>query len=211
MSAGQWDEVIRLVQQRGLVPFLDLAYLGFGQGLEADAEAVRRVLAGVPEALLAVSFSKNLGLYRERVGALICVGADAARAAAIRSHVLQIGRGIYSMPPDHGAAIAAAVFADPGLRRLWHQELDGMRARIEAMRRLLATQLMEAGAGDFGFLAAQRGMFSLLGVTPAQVGQLREEHHVYMTADSRMNLAGVMPHNVGYLAAAIATVLRQAG
>ena len=207
LSAAQWDAVIGLVQRRGLVPFLDLAYQGFGAGLEADAQPVRRVIASVPEALLAVSFSKNLGLYRERVGALVCTGADAARAAAIRSHVLQIGRSIYSMPPDHGAAIAAAVFADPLLRAGWQAELAVMRGRIEAMRSLLATTLAARGAGDFGFLRSQRGMFSLLGASPAAVAQLREAHHVYMTADGRMNLAGVMPHNVDYLAAAIAGVL----
>ncbi len=208
LSAAQWDEVIGLVQRRGLVPFLDLAYQGFGHGLDADVQAVRRVLAAVPEALLAVSFSKNLGLYRERVGALVSTGADGARAAAIRSQVLQIGRSIYSMPPDHGAAIAAAVLTDPPERSAWQQELDAMRGRIEAMRALLAAGLEAQGAGDFSFLCAQRGMFSLLGATPAEVARLREGHHVYMTADSRMNLAGVMPHNVEYLAAAIAAVLR---
>jgi aspartate aminotransferase len=207
LDAPQWEEVLGLLQRRGLIPFLDLAYQGFGAGLEADAAAVRRVLAGVPEALLAVSFSKNLGLYRERVGALICVAADRGRADAVRSHVLQIARSIYSMPPDHGAAIAAAVLADPGLRSDWLVELDGMRTRICDMRTLLAARLAAAGAGDFGFLRSQRGMFSLLGATAEQVARLRDEHHVYMTADSRMNLAGVMPHNVGYLAAAIAAVM----
>jgi aspartate aminotransferase len=159
--------------------------------------------------LLAVSFSKNLGLYRERTGALICVADTAARADAMRSHVLQIARSIYSMPPDHGAAIAARIFADPGLTASWHEELESMRSRIDSMRVLLAEQLQRARAdGDFGFLRAQHGMFSLLGVSGDQVALLREKHHVYMTADSRMNLAGVMPHNVEYLAEAIATVLR---
>ena len=210
LSAVQWDEVISLMQRRGLIPFLDLAYLGFGAGIEADAVAVRRGLASVPEALLAVSFSKNLGLYRERVGALICVAADPARAEAVRSHVLQIGRSIYSMPPDHGAAIAAGVLGDADLRALWQRELDAMRGRITGMRALLAEQLGAAGAGDFGFLRTQRGMFSLLGATAAEVARLREEHHVYMTADGRMNLAGVMPDNAGILAAAIAAVLGSA-
>lgn len=198
----QWDEVIGVLQRRSLVPFLDLAYLGFGAGLEADAEPVRRVLANVPEALVAVSFSKNLGLYRERVGALLCVAASASRAGVVRSHVLQIGRSIYSMPPDHGAAIAAQIFADPVLSASWHRELDAMRKRIVAMRELLANRL--AAAGDFSFLRTQRGMFSLLGASPAQVDELRDRHHVYMTSDSRMNLAGVMPHNVDYLARAVA-------
>jgi aspartate aminotransferase len=164
----------------------------------------------VPEALLAVSFSKNLGLYRERVGAMVCIADTAARAAVVRTHVLQIARSIYSMPPDHGAAIAARIFADPELTSSWLQELESMRVRIISMRALLADRLKAAGAaGEFDFLRAQRGMFSLLGVTSEQVALLREQHHVYMTADSRMNLAGVMPHNVGYLADAIAAVLRR--
>ena len=209
LDPQQWDAVIGTLQRRQLVPFLDLAYQGFGAGLQADAEAVRRVALKVPEMLLAVSFSKNLGLYRERVGALICIADTAARADAIRSQVLQIGRSIYSMPPDHGAAIAARIFADPALTASWHAELESMRARIVAMRTLLAEQLQTAGSdGDFGFLVRQHGMFSLLGATSAQVAELRDKHHVYMTSDSRMNLAGVMPHNVAYLAEAIATVLR---
>jgi aspartate aminotransferase len=127
----------------------------------------------------------------------------------MRSHVLQIARSIYSMPPDHGAAIAARIFADPALSASWHAELESMRKRIGSMRALLADELQKARAGgDFGFLRTQRGMFSLLGVTGEQVAVLREKHHVYMTADSRMNLAGVMPHNVEYLAEAIAAVLR---
>jgi aspartate aminotransferase len=209
LEPPQWDALIDTLQRRQLVPFLDLAYQGFGAGLQADAEAVRRVALEVPEMLCAVSFSKNLGLYRERVGTLLCVADTATRADAIRSQVLQIGRSIYSMPPDHGAAIAARIFADPPLTASWHAELESMRARIVAMRALLAGQLKTARAGgDFEFLVRQRGMFSLLGVSSAQVAELREKHHVYMTSDGRMNLAGVMPHNVAYLADAIAAVLR---
>jgi aspartate/tyrosine/aromatic aminotransferase len=209
LEPPQWDELIGTLERRRLVPFLDLAYQGFGAGLQADAEAVRRIAQRLPEMLLAVSFSKNLGLYRERVGALVCLADSAARAQAARSQVLQIGRGIYSMPPDHGAAIAAHIFADPALSTTWHAELEAMRSRIVAMRALLAAALKAARAdGDFGFLATQRGMFSLLGLGRAEVAALRDEHHVYMTADSRMNLAGVTTHNVAYLAEAIAAVLR---
>ena len=209
LAPDQWRALIETLQRRRLVPFLDLAYQGFGEAIAADAAGLRLVAANVPEALIAVSFSKNLGLYRERVGALICIGENSAGADAIRSHVLRIGRSIYSMPPDHGAAIAAHVFADPELTESWRRELDGMRARITAMRNLLAAQLRAAGAGgDFDFIRTQRGMFSLLGASSEQVARLRDEHHVYMTADSRMNLAGVMPHNVEYLARAIGAVLR---
>jgi aspartate/tyrosine/aromatic aminotransferase len=187
------------------VPFLDLAYLGFAASLDDDAAAVRMLAQRVPEALIAVSFSKNLGLYRERLGALIVISESATRAEAVLSHTLQIARGIYSMPPDHGAAIAARIFSDPGLKRDWIRELDSMRTRIQEMRALLAQRLQSVtGNGSFDFIRAQRGMFSLLGVSAAAVERLRERHHIYMTADSRMNLAGIMPHNVDYVAAAFA-------
>jgi aspartate aminotransferase len=210
LSAPQWTAVIDLLQRRRLVPFLDLAYQGFARDLDSDAAAIRRVAQAVPETLIAVSFSKNLGLYRERVGALIVIGADVSRADAVHSQMLQIARGIYSMPPDHGAAIAARIFADPGLTASWTAELAGMRGRLVDMRALLADRLRAAtGTADFDFLTAQNGMFSLLGVSAAAVARLRQDHHVYMTADGRMNVAGIMPRNVDYLAAAITTVLKR--
>jgi aspartate aminotransferase len=132
---------------------------------------------------------------------LIVVSESAARADAVQSHMLQIARSIYSMPPDHGAAIAARIFADPVLRREWMHELDAMRTRIQEMRNLLAERLREVtGDNSFDFIRKQHGMFSLLGVSRAAVEQLREKHHIYMTADSRMNLAGIMPSNVSYVA-----------
>jgi aspartate aminotransferase len=166
---------------------------------------VRYVTERLPESLVAVSYSKNLGLYRERVGAIITIGENPERAAAVQSHVLQIARGIYSMPPDHGAAIAARIFLDAALKAAWIAELDAMRTRITDMRALLAEHL-RAASGDksFDFIRTQRGMFSLLGVSSAVVDQLRERHHIYMLQDSRMNLAGVMPHNAAYVADAVA-------
>ena len=208
LAADQWTAVIEVLQRRGLVPFLDLAYQGFGTDLESDAQAVRRVAAAVPEALIAVSCSKNLGLYRERVGALISVSADPGQADAVQSQLLQIARSIYSMPPDHGAAIAARIFADPALRASWVQELAAMRARLVAMRALLTQSLREVTDGPaFDFIRGQRGMFSLLGLAPEKVERLREQHHVYMLADSRINIAGLMPHNARHVAEAIAAVL----
>jgi aspartate aminotransferase len=205
LSAAQWQSVAELLERRRLVPFLDLAYQGFGFSLDEDAAAVRMIAERVPEALIAVSFSKNLGLYRERVGGLIVVSENASRADAVQSHMLHIARSIYSMPPDHGAAIAARIFSDPQLRREWIVELDAMRTRIQEMRMLLADSLREViGNGWFDFIRTQRGMFSLLGVSREAVEQLREKHHIYMTADSRMNLAGIMPGNVTYVAEAFA-------
>jgi aspartate aminotransferase len=205
LGQAHWQALIELLQRRRLVPFLDLAYQGFGDDLEADVAAVRLVAEKLPEVLIATSYSKNLGLYRERVGALIIISENQSRAEAVQSHVLQIARSIYSMPPDHGAAIAACIFADPNLRDSWITELATMRNRIKDMRVLLARHLRAAtGSDSFDFIQAQRGMFSLLGVSPAVVDRLRDQHHIYMTSDSRMNLAGIMPHNVEYVAQSIA-------
>lgn len=208
LAPGQWDEVVEVLSRRRLIPFLDLAYQGFGDGLEADALGLRRVSERLPEVLIATSFSKNLGLYRERVGALIVISETPARAEAVYSHVLQIARSVYSMPPDHGAAIAACIFADAALRESWTSELDTMRARIQAMRTLLAGRLRAVtGGGDFDFLQTQRGMFSLLGVPRAVVERLRTQHHIYMLGDSRMNLAGLMPQDADYVAESIVAAL----
>ncbi len=208
LDAGQWKALVQLLSRRRLVPFLDLAYQGFAVDLEADAAGLRLVAEQVPESLVAVSYSKNLGLYRERVGALIVIGESETRANVMLSHVLQIARGIYSMPPDHGAAIAAHIFDNPALKERWILELARMRTRIDDMRGLLALELRKAtGDGSFDFIRTQRGMFSLLGVSPEVVERLRDKHHIYMTQDSRMNLAGIMPHNAGYVAGAIAAEL----
>ncbi len=205
LSPTQWRQLAELLLQRRLTPFLDLAYQGFGSNLQEDAAGIRRVVDSVPEALIAVSFSKNLGLYRERVGALITVSGSESRADAVQSHVLQIARSIYSMPPDHGAAIAACIFADETLRQTWVEELAAMRTRIQQMRSLLAAHLRGLlGDGSFDFLERQRGMFSLLGLSAAAVEALRTGRHIYMLADSRMNLAGITPGNVAYVAEAIA-------
>ena len=211
LSLQQWHTLLELLQRRRLVPYLDLAYQGFGDDLLADVAGVRLVAEQLPEVLIATSYSKNLGLYRERVGALIVISDDEARADAVHSHVLQIARSMYSMPPDHGAAIAACIFGDAALRESWLTELAAMRTRIQAMRTLLSQQLRSAtGGSSFDFIETQRGMFSLLGVAPTVVERLRERHHIYMTNDSRMNLAGIMPHNASYVAQAVATELAAA-
>jgi aspartate aminotransferase len=205
LDLTQWQALAQLLKRRRLVPFLDVAYQGFAVDLDADVAGVRLVAEQVPEALIAISFSKNLGLYRERAGALIVIGENENRADAMLSHVLQIARSIYSMPPDHGAAIAAHIFANPAFKGEWLGELAAMRTRITDMRELLAQHLRRAsGDGTFEFIRTQRGMFSLLGVSTPVVDRLRDKHHIYMLADSRMNLAGIMPHNAGYVADCIA-------
>jgi aspartate aminotransferase len=208
LAVDHWRSLIEVLRRRRLLPFLDLAYQGFGTGLETDVAGVRLVTESLPESLVAVSFSKNLGVYRERLGALIAVGESDSRAEAMKSHILQIARGMYSMPPDHGAALAAHIFAHPPLRASWKEELDGMRTRIEAMRKLLSTHLRRTTrCAEFDFLEGQHGMFSQLGCSSEAVARLREKYHIYMVGDSRMNLAGVTPHNVEYLAESIASVL----
>jgi len=208
LDPAQWQTLAQLLQRRRLFPFLDMAYQGFAVDLEADAAGVRLVTEQVPEALVASSFSKNLGLYRERVGALIAIGENPGRADTAMSHMLHIARSIYSMPPDHGAAIAARILADPALKQEWLLELAAMRTRMADMRGLLSRQLRKViGDGTFDFIGTQHGMFSLLGVSPQTVERLRDESHIYMTPDSRMNVAGIMPHNAAYVAESIARSL----
>jgi aspartate aminotransferase len=208
-TPAQWRTLVDCLQRRRLVPFVDLAYQGLGDGLLTDVASTRLIFQELPEALLAVSFSKNLGLYRERVGALIVLGQSPEHADAVQSHMMQIARSIYSMPPDHGAAIAATILGDAELTEAWTRELIPMRERIAAMRAMLTGHLRDATSTDaFDFINTQRGMFSLLGIAADVVVRLREEHHIYMTPDGRINLAGLNPGNVAHVSDAIARALR---
>ena len=208
LSRDQWDALAELFATRGIVPFLDLAYQGLAEGLEQDAYGVRLMAERLPEAVVVSSCSKNLGLYRERVGMTSLVARDRAAASIAQSNLGNIARGIYSMPPDHGAAIAGRVLGDAALRALWIEELGEMRARINRLRRLLAAKLAERGAPrDFSFIANERGMFSFLGLSREQVVRLREAFHIYMVETSRINVAGINPSNVDYVADAIVAVL----
>src|SRR5205823_9881015 len=177
LSQDEWRKLLALVQRRGLVPFIDIAYQGLGAGLEADAFAVRLFCAELPEVLCAVSCSKNFGLYRERTGALHVVNETPAAADATFSQLVRIARGIWSMPPDHGAAIVHKILTEATLRASWTLELDAMRERIGGLREEAVRQLREhCPQRDFGFIATQRGMFSFLGISGAQVRELRERH-----------------------------------
>jgi len=208
-TPAQWRTLVDCLLRRRLVPFVDLAYQGLGEDLLTDVASTRLIFQELPEALLAVSFSKNLGLYRERVGALIVLSQSMSHAEAVQSHTMQIARGIYSMPPDHGAAIAAQILGDAELTQAWTRELILMRERIAGMRALLANHLRDAtGTNAFDFIRTQRGMFSLLGIDTDAVVRLREQHHIYMTPDGRVNLAGLNPDNVAYVSDAIARELR---
>ena len=208
LSPAQWRELLELVKRRQLLPFIDMAYQGLGEGLEADAYGMRLFSAELPEVLCAVSCSKNFGLYRERTGALQVINETPAAADAAFSHLVRIARGIWSMPPDHGAAIVHGILAEPTLRTSWQAELAAMRQRIQGLRHEVVKQLRQhCPQRDFGFIATQRGMFSFLGISAGQVRELRERHHVYMTDDSRMNIAGLRAQNLEYFARATAEVL----
>jgi aspartate aminotransferase len=211
LKPEQWREVLSLVKRRQLLPFIDIAYQGLGEGLDADAYAVRLFCAELPEVLVAVSCSKNFGLYRERTGALALLADSSAAADAGLSQLTRIARGIWSMPPDHGAAIVHGVLADAALREQWIAELDAMRTRIQGLRQAVVRQLAtHCPQRDFGFIARQHGMFSYLGIDTAQVRELRARHHIYMTDDSRMNVAGLRSENLEYFARCVGEVLTRA-
>ncbi len=208
LTSQQWDQVSRLVVERGLLPLVDFAYQGFGTGLDEDALGIRILAGRVPEMLVASSFSKNFGLYNERVGALTVLTHDADAAQRVLGHIKQIARRMYSTPPAHGAKIVYTVLATPTLRRRWEEELADIRARIHAIRHLLAETLHDYGAPrDFSFITRQRGMFSYTGLSPQQVEALRRRYSIYMTTSGRINVAGLTEGNIAYVARAIVDVL----
>jgi aspartate aminotransferase len=208
LSQAEWRELLSLMKRRQLLPFVDMAYQGLGEGLDGDAFGLRLFCAELPEALIAVSCSKNFGLYRERTGALQVLSETRGAADAVMSQMVRIARGIWSMPPDHGAAIVHGILSDETLRRQWTQELAAMRTRIQGLRHEVVRELAgHCPERDFGFIARQHGMFSYFGIDTAQVRELRTRHHVYMTDDSRMNVAGLRRENLEYFARAVAAVL----
>ena len=206
---AQWGRILEVVRARGLVPFLDIAYQGFADGIEADGEVVRRFAATPGPLFVSSSFSKSFSLYGERVGALSIVAADRDEAARVLSQVKRIVRTNYSNPPTHGGAIVAQVLGTPELRALWEAELAMMRNRIKLMRAELVERLHERVPGrDFRYMLAQRGMFSYSGLTKAQVQRLREEFSIYALDTGRICVAALNSRNIDYVADAIATVLR---
>jgi aspartate aminotransferase len=209
LSREQWEVLTQLCERGGLVPFIDIAYQGLAEGLDEDAFGVRLMAARLPEVVVVTSCSKNFGLYRERVGAASVVSATADAAKLTAANAANVARGIYSMPPDHGAAIVGHILADAGLRAQWIKELEEMRRRLNGLRTLLVDKLAaRKTAMDFSFIAKERGMFSFLGITKDQVIRLREEFHVYMVESSRINIAGINHGNVDRIADSIAAVLK---
>ena len=194
--------------ERGFLPFVDLAYQGFGAGLEADAYGVRRLAARVPELLIAYSCSKNFAIYRDRTGAALTLSQDADNAKRILAQMTRIARADYSMPPDHGAAVVSAILHDESLKAQWKQELDTMQQRLAGVRDQVSAAFRERlGNNRFDFIAAQEGMFSLLGLAPEQVARLREENGIYMAGDSRINIAGLREAQIPAFVDAVVSIL----
>jgi len=204
---AQWDVILETVRSRGLVPLLDIAYQGFGAGIEQDGAIVRRFAATTGPLFIASSFSKSFSLYGERIGALTVVAGDAEEVARITSQLKRVVRANYSSPPTHGAAMVAAVLTTPALRELWEIELGGMRERIREMRKTLVEKLASRLPGrDFSFVTRQRGMFSYSGLSAEQVRRLRDEFSVYAIATGRVCVAALNTKNIDYVADAIAAV-----
>ena len=209
LNDAQWGEVIATVRERDLVPFLDIAYQGFAEGIDADGAVVRRFAATPGPLLVSTSFSKSFSLYGERVGSLCVVGKDTEEAARLLSQLKRIVRTNYSNPPTHGGKIVATVLASPKLRAMWEAELGVMRDRIKAMRAKLVESIEARVPGaDFKFVIRQRGMFSYSGLTKEQVARLRSEYSIYAIDTGRICVAALNSKNIDYVADAIATVIR---
>ncbi len=204
----QWEQIAALVSERKLLPLLDFAYQGFGDGIQEDAVGLRALAATGTELLTCSSFSKNFGLYNERVGALTAIASSSESAQVVLSRIKQTIRANYSNPPAHGASVVSTVLSDDGLRSQWEGELTEMRNRINAMRSAFV-EAMKARLPDrdFSFIARQRGMFSFSGLTPVQVDELRSKHAIYIVGSGRINVAGITPSNIDRLCDSITAVM----
>jgi aromatic-amino-acid transaminase len=208
LTDSQWTEVIDVVTQRGLIPFLDMAYQGFGDGIDEDGKVVRRFAEAGGPLFISNSFSKSFSLYGERVGALSIVAVSAEEAARVLSQLKRVVRTNYSNPPIHGGQVVATALATPDLRKLWESELAGMRVRIRETRHALVQKLKEKAPGhDFEFVVKQRGMFSYSGLTKEQVGRLRDEFSIYAIDTGRICVAALNSRNIDTIVDAIAKVL----
>ncbi|MFJ2319869.1 amino acid aminotransferase [Pseudomonas sp. NPDC087817] len=209
LNHDDWQRVLDVVRSRNLLPLIDFAYQGFGDGLEQDAWSTRLFAAEVPELLITSSCSKNFGLYRDRTGALIVCAKTADKLIDIRSQLANIARNLWSTPPDHGAAVVATILADTELKARWADEVEAMRLRIAQLRSGLVEALEPHGLRErFAHIGVQRGMFSYTGLSPEQVKQLREHHSVYMVSSGRANVAGIDATRLALLAEAIASVCK---
>ena len=208
LTHDEWDQVIAVCQEKGLVPFLDMAYQGFGKGLDEDAWSIRRFAESGMNFLVSTSYSKSFNLYGERIGALTVVTPNATEAQVVMTQLKAVIRANYSNPPAHGARIVSHVLSEAKNYAHWEQELAGMRDRIRTMRAALAEEMARIGAKrDFSFVTRQAGMFSFTGLTPEQVDRLATEFGVYAVRNGRICICGLNKKNVAYVAKAIATGL----
>ncbi|WP_323020318.1 amino acid aminotransferase [Pararhodobacter sp.] len=207
LNAEDWARLADFCAEKGVLPFIDIAYQGFGDGLDADAAGLRHLAARVERMIVAASTSKNFGLYRERTGCCLVIAPEGERAT-VQGNLEVLNRQAISFPPDHGARVVTMILEDPALRADWEAELTEMRDRMNRLRRLLAEALRDASGSDrFGFLADQRGMFSLLGGDDAQIERLREEYGVYIVGGGRLNMAGLTEESIPLVARGIAAIL----
>lgn len=208
MDLSDWAEIARLCETRGLIPMVDIAYQGFGSGLDADAAGLRHLVSRLPRVIVAASGAKNFGMYRERVG-IAFVACPEGEQPVVQATLAALNRAAISFPPDHGARVVTTILTDPALRADWAEELEAMRRRIESLRRGLAEALRaETGSDRMGFVAAQRGMFSTLPLSAEQVARLAREHAVYAVGGGRVNMAGLTEASIPTVARALAAVLR---
>ncbi|RLJ64887.1 amino acid aminotransferase [Sulfurisoma sediminicola] len=208
LTVAQWKEVVAAIKERNLVAFIDMAYQGFADGIKEDAAALDLFAASGLQFFVSSSFSKSFSLYGERVGALTIVTDSKDESARVLSQVKRVIRTNYSNPPTHGGAVVAAVLSSPELRQMWEDELGGMRDRIRAMRTSLVANLKAEGAPNFDFINVQRGMFSYTGLTAAQVEKMRADYGIYAVGTGRICVAALNTKNIGYVAKAIAAVLK---
>ncbi len=208
LSRDMWQAVTEAAQKQGFTPFIDSAYQGLGDGLAEDAYGIRLMASELPEVIVASSFSKNFGLYRERTGAVIVIAENATSTEASNSQILTTAREMYSVPPAHGAALVGMILDDKALRTEWDAELTDMRNRINGLREVLVSKLQAQGVSrDFSFIQNEKGMFSFLGLTPEQVKRLINEFSIYLVGSSRINVAGLNNANIDYTVEAIKAVL----
>lgn len=203
LNKSQWTEVANICVERGLIPFIDIAYQGLGRGLSEDLLGLNIIMETVPEALVAVSCSKNFGLYRERTGGLYVMAPNEKKADVSLSNLFELARTSYSMPPDHGAAIVKTILRDEELKSLWKNELTFMRQRIDETRHAI---FQKCNSDDYAYLKSDQGMFSLLPLSEAQISCLRKDHAIYMAGNGRINIAGLKPDSVERFATALLSV-----
>ncbi|OZS42662.1 amino acid aminotransferase [Photobacterium sanguinicancri] len=208
ITFSDWQAITELANKNGFLPFVDIAYQGFGDGLAKDAAGLQHLADNVEEMIIATSCSKNFGLYRERTGAAIIVSDSLKEAQKAKGRILNLARSTYTMPPDHGAAVVAKILQDEALTKDWKAELLTMNQRLLNLRSGLVKAIQAVGSNEFDFIEKHKGMFSVTGLSPEQIGRLRDEFAIYAVADGRVNIAGLQEQKIDYLANALVTVSR---